>query len=150
MVKKDLKIEVNTILEVNTPEVLAEVIEQELVVIHLGHGYYYHGNDTGSQIWTLIGHNYTVGEMSTYLSNLYDTDSSKMQKTVREYLRILSGEGLIRKTGKKSLKKLAVPLIKLPKFVTPTLKKHEDMKELLLLDPIHDVGEKTWDMSQVK
>lgn len=139
-----------TIYESNTPEVVAEVIDNELVAIHLGSGYYYHGNQTASHMWTLIAHHYTVGEMSETLAKLYKQSQETAAHHLDTFLTKLLHAKLIRKAGKKAQEKLVVPLTLIGAYEPPTLKEHSDMQELLLLDPIHDVGDANWPLTDVK
>lgn len=136
-----------SIFEVNTPEVVAEVIDSELVAIHLGSGCYYHGNVSGAQIWELLTHHYTLGEISSELAVTYNLTKDQALADALSFVKKLHQEKLIRKSG--NLAQVPTSLTKIGDYLLPTLKKHEDMKELLLLDPIHDVGEKTWDLTKV-
>lgn len=150
MKKTKTKIHDSSTYEVNTPEVVAEIIDAELVAINLAGGYYYHGNKSGSTIWSLITHNYTVEEMISYMSQSYNADPIKLQVLVQKYLDKLLQEKLIRVATKaKKRLDMAAPVTQL-KLETPTLRRHEDMKELLLLDPIHDIGDQAWPLQEVR
>jgi hypothetical protein len=136
---------------VNTPEVVSEVIDGELVAIHLGSGCYYHANKSGSYIWDLLTSGLSQKDAVMKYAEQYHIESDEAKKTVAVFCTKLLDELLVREEPKAMPSNLHP--VKKPVYIAiyeePTLKKHEDMKELLLLDPIHDVGDQSWPLTTV-
>ena len=128
---------------INTPEVVAEVIDGELVAIHLGSGCYYHANHTGGQIWNLLEEGHDVREISARIAKQFGLKTTEAHKVVNDFLQKILAEQLIRVSVRPPEQHKKQPSLthQTATYQKPTLQKHEDMKELLLLDPIHDIGE---------
>lgn len=132
---------------VNTPDVVAEVIEGELVAIQLRTGCYYHANRTGGMIWNILDQGGLYADAEAVLRERFGISEEDGASHVRTFIDTLLTEQLIRpalearvyEPEKENDNVVGV-------YEQPILKKHEDMRELLLLDPIHDVGEATWPM----
>lgn len=136
----------------NTPGVVAEVIDGELVAIQLETGCYYHANATGGAIWSCLEQGMTVDEMQDFAQNRYSIEEGIAKKDVDLFITQLLDQQLIRVQDGLSSSieqdKKTVPE-KSAAYEIPILKKHDDMKELLLLDPIHDIGENAFPMKEV-
>ncbi len=140
------------ILVVNKPSVVAEVIEAELVAIQLETGCYYHANSTGGTVWGYIEQGIPQTEIVLGVKKRYGIDEQLAGKDVDAFVERLLQEKLVRIAENEVIKESAqVSFSGLTEpYTEPTLKKHEDMKELLLLDPIHDIGESAWPMQPVQ
>ncbi len=135
---------------INKPAVVAEVINDELVAIQLEDGYYYNSNSVGSQIWNLIESGEDSAAIAAALVGAYAIPRAQADAQVKEFIDILLSEKLIAEEA--ALSRPAVSSTKLEAshpYEAPLLTKHEDMKELLLLDPIHDIGENAWPLQEV-
>ena len=98
-----------TRFRVNSPNVIHETIEGEVILIDLKTGTYYSLRDSGAAIWQSIEQG--AGED--------DIEAEPMARP--------SDNGAAR----------------LP-FAAPVLEKHTDMQDLILLDPVHEVGAEGW------
>lgn len=136
---------------VNTPEVVAEVIDGELVAIHLGSGCYYHSNKSGSVIWQLVENGQSINEITVNLSKIFSIEKNKSNEIAIAFVKKLAKEKLIKKLSEDEKIKQTKKMNKLKslEYETPTLKKHTDMRELLLLDPIHDIGDEEMPLQTV-
>ena len=134
------------------PSVVAEVIDGELVAIHLESGCYYHANHTGAIIWEYLEQGLSEDAIYSEIRRRYSIDEKRAEQDTSAFIARLVQEGLIRasdsdKVASASMQHSAEADAG---YEEPVLKKHEDMRELLLLDPIHDVGEGSWPMQEVK
>lgn len=134
---------------INSPQVVAEVIEGELVAIHLENGIYYHSNKTGSFIWQLVTNGYPTNEISDLFAKKFDLTVEKSTSVVEGLVDKFVKEKLIKTVD--NFKPAALPksVFAKARYEKPDLSKNTDMKELLLLDPIHDIGDGAWPMKPV-
>lgn len=136
----------------NGPAVVAEVFEDEIVIIHLDKGTYYSLTQSGALIWKLLHQGATVAEVITTVSASYGIDAESLGEAVQQFIQELSAENLLiadnaathsnNHAGKKVNN---MPFVQGKQtFTLPRLNKYTDMQDLLLLDPIHDVTETGW------
>jgi len=136
--------------KVNSPSVVHEVFDDEVVIINLDTGVYYSVNGVGAEIWTRID-GAVVGDIIDDLASRYATPASDVEASVRPFLDQLGAEGLIvpnqtvpGESPRRPTRDAADVPPRLPRFEAPVLRKYSDMQELLLLDPIHEVDEVGW------
>lgn len=142
----------NAHLRINEPKVVHETIDGETILLNLDNGYYYSLDGIGADIWGFIEKSATANDIIERLQNDYEGDSVGIKNSVNQFLLELIKEELIVaddgeppegfiefkaqvETGRKGEKS---------GFKEPSLNKHSDMKDLLLLDPIHEVDETGW------
>ncbi|MCE9642892.1 MAG: PqqD family protein [Candidatus Andersenbacteria bacterium] len=142
----------SAIYAVCKPSVVAEVIDGELVAIHLESGCYYHANRTGAVIWEYLEQGLSEQIIYSEIRRRYSIDEKRAERDVGAFIVRLVQEGLIRASnGDNAASAIMQQSAETDTdYEEPALKKHEDMRELLLLDPIHDVGEGSWPMQEVK
>jgi len=124
---------------IKQPQVISETIDGETIIINLESGHYFSLNKTGGEIWESI------------------REGKAMENTghpsVQQFLDHLEREGLVASENSESDAAQTFPedpntASAILTFEKPLLQKYEDMQDLLLLDPIHDVDETGWPMSK--
>lgn len=142
----------NQYFRINNPKVVHETLDGEVVIINFENGNYYSINDTGTDIWELVSRSVPVDGIIESMERKYRGDHGDMERVIVEYLKSLEAENLI-VADNPAQEGVPVSLIasgsgneKLP-FTAPVLEKFDDMNELILLDPIHEVDEKGWPMT---
>ena len=131
---------------VNSPRVIYENIDGELVLINLEKGSYYSTDSVGAELWDLIVAGCCVTEMHQAIRARYEGDALEIDKAIAEFLSELRGEELIiaaEEAGKSERARPGAGAERRP-FLVPVLNKYSDMKDMLVLDPIHDVEERGW------
>jgi coenzyme PQQ synthesis protein D (PqqD) len=135
---------------VNNPRVMHETIEDEVIVVDLTTGSYYSLRATGAEIWHALERGLPENEIAGAIAGRYEGALEDVAAAVAEFLRLLSEEGLVESwngTGEASPSELA-PTVEddrpRERFQPPVLEKHTDMQDLILLDPVHDVGAQGW------
>jgi Coenzyme PQQ synthesis protein D (PqqD) len=128
-------------------QVINEVIDGEAVMIDLATGSYYSLNDIGSVIWTFIEAGAAQGEIVDLLAQRYDAPVDEIVRAVGGLLNRLQQEGLVVPVQAAAVQPSppahdagATTGQRLP-FEPPTLDKYDDMQDLILLDPVHEVQE---------
>jgi hypothetical protein len=133
---------------VNSPNVIHETIEGEVILIDLKTGTYYSLRDAGAAVWQAIERGADEDEIHAALELLYEGSTDEMREALRGLLAELEGEGLIRPDDEAAPAAAGM----LPSsngdarapFRRPTLEKHTDMQDLILIDPVHEVGARGW------
>lgn len=139
---------------INSPNVVHETIDGEVVIVHLEKGAYYSLIKEGADIWSQIISGFSRGEIMEYTIQRYDGDRENIEKGVNNFIAVLQGEEVIilNETGEPenaSVKNQPTETEK-PIFQAPSLQKYTDMEELLALDPIHEVDEEIgWPSAKV-
>ena len=125
---------------INSPSIVNETIDGEAVMINLDTGSYYSTDRVGAVIWALIDDGRTLGEILSLLAERYEGNAADIETAARHFIQQLCAESLIVTAEAPSAPARTPPAngTREP-FVAPVLEKYDDMKDLLLADPIHDV-----------
>lgn len=141
----------NIRFQINQPFVVSEIIEGEVVIMNLDSGNYYNTQHTGAQVWQWLGEGMSEAEIITQILLSYTGDINDVSSGVSDFIQHLLTENLIRPKAENMAKfevatktPQVVSLSEEVFFTTPLLEVYSDMKDLLLLDPIHDVTEEGW------
>ena len=125
------------------PMLVGRQFGDEVVLANYETGVYYSLTGTGPDIWLALGSGHSVDDIVAALSHAYPADAERIQEQVNNFIVRLAADGLV------------VPHDAVPKrrdwsptlggaFAEPVLEAFDDLKDLLLLDPVHDVGEAGW------
>ena len=121
-------------LAANRPDVIDEVFDGEAVLINLRHGRYYALDARATEVWRLVSAGVAVEELM----------AARADEDVLSFLRRLVEEDLVVLDGG-PLPPAAPP----NGHPVPGLEVFNDLEDLLLLDPIHDVDPGTgWPQQQ--
>ena len=131
---------------IRRPEVIHEILDDELVIVNLKTGAYFSLDPVGAVIWEEVDRNATPAEIVSDVKARFDGDAALIEGEVKRLLRELEREQLIgaHDDPGSTATKPAPPLNGRAPFSPPLLQKYTDMQELLLLDPIHEVDESGW------
>lgn len=139
--------EENRRYRVNSPQVISENIEGELVMINLLRGSYHSAEGSGTVIWGLIEQGVNTKDIVTTLSASSNVAPSQLRRPVEAFLDELVEAELIVPSENDAGAVTTEPrpdLLDGRSFTTPTLNTYTDMADILMLDPVHDVDEKGW------
>jgi hypothetical protein len=139
-------------LRINIPKIVHETIDGETIILNLDNGNYYSLVGIGAEVWGFIEHGATVNEIIERLHVDYKGAKEDIETTVNKFVSELVQEGLTSVDEVKppegsicfNAKVQTGPKENRPKFDALILSKYSDMKDLLLLDPIHEVDETGW------
>ena len=139
-----------THFRVNSPNVIHENIDGEVVLINLETGSYYSIDQVGAIIWDYLDKGLSSDQIETAIMAQYDGKQSEIAAGMQQLFDALQAEQLIVPDEAASTYENvpnmnnAVDGQVKPSFEAPELHKYTDMEDLLLLDPIHDVDESGW------
>ena len=131
---------------VNAPSVISEVIDGETIVLNFESGHYYSFNPSASEIWLSLAAGHTVGSMADRVASRFGVEASAIRRQIEDFIHGLEAESLIRRAqdGLALSPPSAADGGPSGAFAPPAFEKFTDMEELLLLDPIHEVGDTGW------
>lgn len=138
----------NNYLRVNSPSVVSETVDDEVIIINLESGAYYSLRSTAAVVWGLIEQHRTGFEIAAAMSRRQDGEDAEIRSKVSLFLEELAAENLILPaeeavgTGEASIETDLG--ISTSAFEPPSLSKYTDMEHFLQVDPIHEVGEQGW------
>lgn len=132
--------------EINAPAVVSEIIDGEAVIMHLKSGNYFSTSDSGGVIWNGLEKRDDVDGLAKSLVAAYALSHGDATNALDGFIAKLVSHDLIRVAadGAALPAAIEVPAQASAPFQPPVLNVFSDMKDLLLLDPIHDVDEAGW------
>lgn len=145
--------------QLNSPQVVDEEVDGEIIVINLGNGNYYSLLEEGAEIWQLLSSGKSLGETMQLIESRYEAEKAVIDTGITQFVAELKKEGLIvlasdvQPTNASPLpevdqdavsQELPTSTSVRPVFTAPKLNMYIDMQDLMLLDPIHEVDETGW------
>jgi hypothetical protein len=121
------------------PAIIAKDFGDEAIVANLDTGLFYSLGQSGTAVWTGLASGRTLSEI---VATLAGADDANARAAVGRFIGELVTEGLLR-PGDDCVDTIWAPRVD-AEFQAPTIEKFDDLQALLLIDPIHDVGEQGW------
>ena len=132
---------------INTPHVVCQIFDTETVAVNMESGCYYSVEGAGSGILRCVEAGCRLDEILAAVAPGDDDAAASVEAFLREALaeRLILGEECAPVPAAES----SSPANALPPkpWVPPRLQKFTDMRELLLLDPIHELDQAGWPQS---
>lgn len=129
---------------INAPTAVSEIIDGELVVINLEKGTYYASLGIGAYLWQCLQQQVKLAAIEAALVQGFGISAEQARSDLESFLSALSRERLIRAARPEEMAASAAPPVPGSAYTAPELKVYNDMQDLLLLDPIHDVSDEGW------
>jgi hypothetical protein len=126
-----------------------EQFDKEMVLINLEDGLYYNVSDTGTEILRLLEQGSSVAAVLDELSNHY-SNTNEIPALVEGFVAELTEQGILVPLPQGAPASPQAESLTAarsgPKecFVPPVLTRYDDMQEILLIDPIHQVSVQGW------
>ncbi|MFT3810494.1 MAG: PqqD family protein [Micropepsaceae bacterium] len=120
----------DTVYELNRPDVVTEAFDGEFVVLDLSSGVYFAFQGSGNAIWQAL----ESGVRPRALLDALRAAGNAHHDAVLAFIEALVAAQLIRPAGDQAAAAALLPSIDL----APVLERFDDLAELILADPIHD------------
>jgi hypothetical protein len=136
--------------KINTPNIVHELIDGEVIIVNLKQGDYYSLLNTSAEIWTEIEREQSSAQIVAQLTQNYQEEPEIIAQGVQLFIDQLIEEGIITELARDIQEneifshEFGNNDIDKPPFEMPKLSKYTDMEDLLALDPIHEVDEMGW------
>lgn len=127
----------------DVPDTASELFDGELVIAHYGSGLYYSLSETGALVWQGLRHGLSVDEVADWLGQHFVAAGNVVAEEVRAVIDRLVEEALVVEV-EASVNVGPLPTLADAAWSTPALERFDDLQELLLLDPVHDVSDAGW------
>jgi hypothetical protein len=141
-----------------SPWVTHERIDDEVMVIHLETGAYFALEGVAADSWTGIISGMEADALVAMILGRYQVDERRARADLEEFLDRVISEGLVEPEAQPAPGLSAVddgavngahvveprPASERAVYRRPVVEKYDDLEELLLFDPIHQVDEAGW------
>lgn len=140
----------------NAPQVLAETIAGEAMIVNLATGHYFSLQGSGVDIWAEIEREQACSDIVAAIERRYVADEGEIETAVQMLVDELERENLIVRIGENGHLAAVEPergpsgngsqpdVQDRQQFVPPALAKFTDMQDIILLDPVHEVDASGW------
>lgn len=132
-----------------------ERLDDEVIAINLETGAYYALAGPAADVWTLAAGGGSTDEIVAELDTRYDTDADTLRRDVDAFVGELVDQGLAASTA--DTPTTAGDVAGLPAagasaqpYAAPSLTRYDDLADLLLLDPIHEVDDAGWPIARAE
>jgi hypothetical protein len=127
------------------PWITHEHLDDQVIMINLETGAYFALEAAAADCWSALVAGAAFDDIVSDMLRRYDVDQSRAERDVEALLDAMVAEGLVQGSTAPAIPLVADGVIA-PRaaYRAPAIEKHDDLEELLLLDPIHDVGPEGW------
>ncbi len=131
---------------VRSAEVMSEVLDGEAVIIDLASGRYHGTPGVGATVWQAISTGRSLDGILAEVARRHTAVPDDAPDQIRRFIEQLAAAGLVIEDAggqaSPSIEETSVPVT--TPWTTPRLESHDDLADLLLLDPVHEVTEEGW------
>ena len=89
------KVELSNWFQLNSPSVVADYVDGEVVLVNLESGAYYSTEKEGALVWLHLQNGQTIEQMTTAIITHYGAEKENVRKNVLNLTQQLLNEGLI-------------------------------------------------------
>ncbi|MEK9500344.1 PqqD family protein [Gaopeijia maritima] len=130
----------------NKPLVAFQEIEGEAILINFDTGCYFSANETGSALLELADSGASTATLVQGLAERCGMESTEVEAAVAAFLNDAESEGIVVPFESDGSAQGPPEAAERLAYDAPRLEKFDDLQDLLMLDPIHDVDQVGWPM----
>jgi hypothetical protein len=142
-------------LTTTVPLLISQQFDSEVVLANYQNGVYYNLDGSAAQIWLGLKVNRTVEEIGRALAAATGGDVTSITQQVQTFVDSMLAEGLIANGAADARSETSIETSINPwtpvlsgAFVAPEFQRFDNLRELLLMDPVHDAGEEGWPLRE--
>ena len=128
----------------NVPEVISEPMDGELVAINLASGCYYSLNNTAALLWKELEEGFSVQQAARSAARQCGREEARVLEDFLLCVERFVDEGLMLAIEREPRDDREAEDGTGPAYRKPDFEKFSDMRDMLLLDPIHEVSDAGW------
>ncbi|WP_426570981.1 PqqD family protein [Aquihabitans sp. McL0605] len=123
-----------------------ERLDDQVMMINLETGAYFALEQAAADCWSALVEGAGPEDLVQVLVAGFEVDRAQAAVDVDAFLRSLVDESILSWSPEAPAVAIAPPVAAIPRaaYRPPQIEKHDDLEELLLLDPIHDIGPEGW------
>lgn len=134
---------------INSSHISCEIFDKEAVVVNFITGKYFGITGSGPDIWRIFENPCTVEQLTGLLKSAYTDIKDEQISDVTAFIDSLLKEGLLIAVDKCEDISINLPVDITGKFLEPVLDVYDDLQELIVLDPVHEIDpERGWPAQQ--
>lgn len=131
---------------VRSEHVMSEVLDGEAVIVDMASGHYHAAPGVGSTVWQAIVAGCSMEDVLAEVARAHTGVPDDAADHIRRFIDQLVAAGLV---VENSMSEELVPDLSedcraVTQWSPPSLESHDDLADLLLLDPVHEVTEAGW------
>ena len=131
---------------VNEPKVVHQTVDEETVIVDLGTGSYYSLRGSAQVIWSALERGLDVPGVVDEVDGRFEGDRDRIVPAVEAFVSRLADDRLIVELDGESPAwsppfDAPAPSADRPGFEAPVIERFDDLQDLILLDPVHEVSE---------
>lgn len=127
------------------PALTIEDFGDEIILVNLHNGAYFSMKGTAAVVWKQLQRSQVMPHFLDQLSATYELGSNSLQSLQQFLHQCVDDELILFDDGEAGhLARYDAPQSGKPSLPVPKYDKFTNMQDILLLDPIHDVGELGW------
>ena len=134
---------------VHASNIVHETLDDQTIVIHLETGNYYSLTGSGPEIWALLQNGGSASAICAELGRRHRWPDGEIRGEVERFIADLEREGLVESSDGSPSGPPAKPAAADAPWQPPILERYDDMRDFLLVDPIHEVDETGWPSRKV-
>ena len=129
--------------EVNSPTVIGEAIDGEVMVINLVSGIYYNLTGSAAVAWPMLSAGSPLDAIAAAVGRACDVDAAVVTRDLADFVAGLEAESILRGTGSANVPAV-IPTMAPAPYTGFAISRYDDLRALLVIDPVHEVGDFGW------
>jgi len=129
--------------EINAPTVIAEIVDGEVMVMNLRDGIYYSVTGSGAAAWTALTEGFPLDAIASAIASASATPRETVEPELQHFVERLLKEGILRERAQANDAGI-VAALEPGAYRGFTFERFDDMRAMLILDPVHEVGGFGW------
>ncbi len=133
--------------ELNEPTIVAETVDGEVMVMNLRDGIYYSVAGAGAALWDALAGGVALEVIAPALADAAGISDLRASQDLDAFVARLGEESILRPRtdgGAGGDGEIAVTLPDGFDYAGLVVERFDDMRAMLVLDPVHEVGEFGW------
>ena len=136
-------------LTTTVPLLISQQFDSEVVLANYQNGVYYNLDGSAAQIWLGLKANRTVEEIGSAIAAATSGDVTSITQQVQAFIDSMLAEGLVADGAADAPVETWAP-VPAGAFAAPEFQRFDNLRELLLMDPVHDAGEEGWPLRETQ
>jgi hypothetical protein len=134
-------------LTTTVPLLISQQFDSEVVLANYQNGVYYNLDGSAAQVWLGLKANRTVEAIASALAAATGGDAASITPQVQAFVDSMLAEGLIAEGAADADVETWTPVLS-GAFAAPEFQRFDNLRELLLMDPVHDAGDEGWPLRE--
>ena len=128
--------------EINAPTIIGEAVDGEVMVMNLRDGIYYSVTGVAAAIWPALAGGVELDEIAVAVADTTGAPLARVTADLDGFVTRLGEEAILRAASGTSPDR--PPIVSPGSYQGFEIERFDDMRAILILDPVHEVGEFGW------